>query len=266
MNKLFAVSIMIVLSLTACQKEIDLDLENKSGQLVIEGNLSDLEEPQLVRITRSVAFTEPNEYPEVSNAFVTISDNMGLIDTLSYISDGVYRTNALTAGVSGRTYTLSVVLDGNSYTAQSELPNRVELTGLQLLSMNFFGTESYDVLPQFVDPSSFGNHYAFIVTASSKQGIVFETETDNIGNGMMNQLSVEIPDDGGDPVKTGDIVFVQMRCIDKNIFDYYQAIEQLSGGGPGGGVTPSNPPSNISNGALGYFSAHTSQTMSVKVD
>jgi len=28
--------------------------------------------------------------------------------------------------------------------------------------------------------------------------------------------------------------------------------------GPGGGVSPSNPPTNISPATLGYFSAHTS--------
>ena len=58
--------------------------------------------------------------------------------------------------------------------------------------------------------------------------------------------------------KVGDTITVEMNCIDDKIYTYFSALLQLSGGGgPGGGITPTNPPSNISNGALGYFSAHT---------
>jgi hypothetical protein len=49
-----------------------------------------------------------------------------------------------------------------------------------------------------------------------------------------------------------------MRCIDKNVFEYFK---QLSGLDPTNGqpTAPTNPVSNISGGALGYFSAHTTQ-------
>ena len=56
-------------------------------------------------------------------------------------------------------------------------------------------------------------------------------------------------------IKKGDTVTVEMRCIDKNIFNYMYALADLSSSQ----TTPSNPVSNISNGALGYFSAHTSR-------
>jgi hypothetical protein len=35
--------------------------------------------------------------------------------------------------------------------------------------------------------------------------------------------------------------------------------------GPGGGVTPSNPPTNITPVTLGYFSAHTTQSKTIVV-
>jgi hypothetical protein len=57
-----------------------------------------------------------------------------------------------------------------------------------------------------------------------------------------------------------------MQSIDHTIFTYYSALLEISGdGGAGGGVTPSNPPSNINNGALGYFSAHTVQKKSIVI-
>ncbi len=265
MKKQLSIATVLLFTLAACEKEIDLNLENKSGQLIIEGNISDQVEPHLVRITRSVSFTQANQYPAVSNALVTLSDNAGLVDTLKYLSDGNYRTNKLKAGVSGRTYTLQVFVEGKTYTAQSELPERVPLTGLRLVPMTFLGNTSYDVLPEYIDPPTLGNFYAFIVKASSQKGMVFETETDNFGNGVANQRDVEIPSDEDNPVKAGDIVNVEMRSIDKNIYTYFTAVDQLIGDGPNGGISPANPPSNINGGALGYFSAHTSQVRSITI-
>jgi hypothetical protein len=50
-----------------------------------------------------------------------------------------------------------------------------------------------------------------------------------------------------------------MQCITRDTYLYYYTLNQQSGAGPGGGTTPSNPPSNIQGGALGIFSAHTKQ-------
>lgn len=256
---------MIALTLTACEKEIDLNLENKSGQIIIEANLSDLSETHIVKITKSVAFTQPNQYPEVSNAFVTISDNLGLVDTLKYISEGKYRTDKLKAGVSGRTYSLKVLFEGKTYTSQCEMPEKVPLNGLKLNVMTFFGNTNYNVRPEYIDPPRLGNVYIFFVRVSSQKSSVFETFSDNFGNGVANQRDLNTPGDTDNPVKVGDIISVEMRSISPDIYNYYNAVDQLVGDGPNGGVTPTNPPTNISGGALGYFSAHTSEVRSIDV-
>lgn len=265
MKKIIAIAAVLVLTLSACQKEIDLDLENKSGQVIIEGNLSDQVESHIVKITKSVAFTQPNQYPQVSNAVVTISDNLGLVDTLRYVSEGQYRTEKLKAGVSGRTYTLKVSFEGKTYTSQCEMPEKVPLTGLKLNTMTFFGNTSYDVLPEYIDPPRIGNVYVFFVKVNSQKGTVFETFTDNFGNGVANQRDLNMPSDSENPVKAGDIVSVEMRSVVSSVYTYFNAIDQLAGGGPGGGISPANPPSNISGGALGYFSAHTSEVRSIAI-
>ncbi|WP_028666279.1 DUF4249 family protein [Runella zeae] len=265
MKKIISIASVLVLTLTACQKEIDLDLENKSGQITIEGNLSDQVEPHFVKITKSVAFTQANQYPQVSNAVVTISDNFGLVDTLKYESEGKYKTSKLKAGVSGRTYTLKVLLEGQTYTSQCEMPEKVHLNGLKLNVMSFFGNTSYDVLPEYIDPPRLGNVYVFFVKVNSQKGTVFETFTDNFGNGVANQRDLNIPNDTDNPVKAGDIVSVEMRSVDSRIYTYFNALNQLAGGGPGGGISPANPPSNISGGALGYFSVHTSEVRSITI-
>ncbi|SHE96836.1 DUF4249 domain-containing protein [Chryseobacterium sp. OV279] len=258
--------IFIILSLfivTSCEKEIDLDLDDKSGNIVIEGNITNQAGPYFVRITKSVAFTQNNQYPAVTGAQVVLSDNTGQTETLQYVGDGKYKTTNFT-GVTGRTYTLKIQAEGKEYTAQSTMPEVVNFDGLTQDSFNFGGETTYTLLPVFTDPIALGNRYLFNFTVNNMTKKTFEVFSDNINNGMVNQRPLFLPneDDDKDPtdhkVVPGDTIYVEMQSIDHNIFTYYSALLQITDDG-GAGVTPSNPPSNINNGALGYFSAHTTQ-------
>ncbi|KFF11355.1 hypothetical protein IW15_16565 [Chryseobacterium soli] len=249
--------------LTSCEKEIDLDLADKSGNIVIEGNITDQPGPYYVKITKSVAFTQNNQYPAVTGAQVILSDNTGQTETLQYVGDGKYRTSTFTA-VTGRTYTLKVQAEGKQYTAQSTMPAAVNFDGLTQDSFVFGGVTTYTLLPVFTDPAALGNRYLFNFTVNNKPKKTFEVFSDNVNNGLVNQRPLFLPNDDSsdaDAVKVvpGDTIHVEMQCIDNNIFTFYSALLQITGDN-GGGVTPSNPPSNVSNGALGYFSAHTTST------
>ena len=61
-------------------------------------------------------------------------------------------------------------------------------------------------------------------------------------------------------VKSSDEVIVELLGIDENVYDYFNTLATILGDGQGpssGSTTPSNPNSNISNGALGYFAAYS---------
>lgn len=259
MKNLFFIILSLFL-VTACEKEIDLDLENQAGKIVIEANVTDQTGPYIVRITKSVAVTQNNVYPVVTGAEVVLSDNTGQTETLHYVSNGEYQTSNFTA-VSGRTYTLKVKAEGQQYIAQSTMPEAVPFTDLKQDSFVFGGETTYTLLPVFTDPIALGNRYLFNFKINNKSKKTFEVFSDNVNNGLPNQRPLFLPNDEGDEadkvkVVVGDTIYVEMQCIDNNIFTYYSALLQITGDN-GGGVTPSNPPSNISNGALGYFSAHT---------
>jgi len=64
---------------------------------------------------------------------------------------------------------------------------------------------------------------------------------------------------------SGDTVTVEMQCIDLPVYTYWETLMQEQSNGPGGGVTPSNPPTNITPATLGYFSAHTTQSQTIIV-
>ncbi len=263
--------LIIIFSLfliNSCEKEVDLDLENQSGQIVIEGNVTDQAGPYKVRITRSVSFTQSNQYPAIEDAQVFLSDNTGQSEKLLYVGNGIYQTSTFT-GKSGRTYTLKIQAEGNEYISTSKMPEAVAFEGLNQDSFIVGGETSYTLLPLFTDPPTLGNRYLFIYDVNQRSKKNFQEFSDNVNNGLPNQRPLILPNDdrdGGIKTKVGDTVNVEMHCIDNSVYTYYSALLQLSnGGGPGGGITPANPPSNISNGALGYFSAHTVRKQSTVI-
>jgi hypothetical protein len=253
---------LIILSLfivTSCEKEIDLDLEDQSGQIVIEGNVTDQVGPYYVKITKSVAFTQSNQYPAIENAQVVLSDNTGQTETLQYIGNGRYKTSTF-VGQYGRTYTLKIQAEGKEYTSASTMPEAVVFEGLDQDSFMVGGETSYTLLPIFTDPQALGNRYLFSYNVNNRTKKNFQEFSDNVNNGLPNQRPLILPnddEDGSVKTKVGDTINVEMQCIDENVYTFYSALLQLSNGGAGGGITPANPPSNINNGALGYFSAHT---------
>ncbi|MFC3157379.1 DUF4249 family protein [Chryseobacterium arachidis] len=144
------------------------------------------------------------------------------------------------------------------------MPEAVSFDDLEQDSFMVGGETSYTLLPVFNDPTPLGNRYLFVYTVNNNPKKFFSEFSDNVNNGQPNQRPLLLPNDDGDAddikVTIGDTIHVEMQCIDESVYTFYSALLQLSGGGPGGGVTPTNPPSNISNGALGYFSAHTVRT------
>ncbi len=58
-------------------------------------------------------------------------------------------------------------------------------------------------------------------------------------------------------LKAGDVLTLQMNCTDKAVYNYFNTLQQAADANGFQSSTPSNPVSNISNNALGYFSANT---------
>jgi hypothetical protein len=256
------ISIILVSWLFAsCTKVVDLNLGDNNSKIVIDGNVTNEVGPYYVKIAKSVSFTESNTYPSVTNAFVTIEDNTGQKDTLTYTSNGVYKTNSL-QGIEGRTYTLNVNAEGTTYRAISIMPSKVNLDTLGLAKLEFAGQTRYSAIPVFTDPMSFGNNYRFIVYKDGEKDNGYYLNNDFTNNGLINQIPIQSQ---ALELKSGNMAKVEMHCIDLASYNYYFTLSQMAFSGPGGGTTPSNPPNNISGGALGLFSAHTTQSKSIQI-
>ncbi len=264
---LFSLMLATSLFLVACQQEIEIDLNEAEPKVVIIGEVNDQTNIQTVTIHKTVNFDAPNEYPAVKGALVTLADDAGNSEVLTEESDGIYQTQNF-EGVVGRTYTLTVKSEDQTFTSQSKMPASVAFLGIRFVKQGqSFGPPqggqsdtTYLPFPLFIDPAEAQNQYRFIQTVNGKEDKSFIVRNDNLNNGGMNQQPLF---SFGVSIEKNDTLRVDMLNIDKNVYQYFYELNQTSGQGPGGGTTPANPTSNISNGAMGYFSAQSRQTQIV---
>jgi hypothetical protein len=260
-------NIIIIISIaflfTSCEKKVDLKYKSNQSNIIIECNITNETGPYFVKITKSISLKETGAYPTIDNAIVTISDDAGNSEALTPQGNGTYRTNLIN-GVQGRTYTLTVKTENQTYTAQSTMPQRVPFDSIKVEEIVFTGETEYNLIPIYNDPVTKGNNYRFVLSVNNKLINQQMVQNDEVKNGVVNTLRLEINDDDL-KIKLGDVVDIKMECIDKNVGLYYKTLALIADSGPGGGTTPNNPPGNLSNGALGLFSAHTVETKRITI-
>jgi hypothetical protein len=231
----------------SCQEVIDVELNDKDAAIVIEANITDQPGPYTVTVTRSVNFSDPNVFPGVSGAFVTMADDAGNMDTLIETSAGVYVSNSF-QGVTGRTYTVRVVADGVTYTASSFMPTLITLDSLVLEESGGFGGSQYYIIPQWQDPVGTGNYYRCIEYVNGERVGSFLYD-DAFSDGLVNGqplLNFETQ------LESGDTVRVVMQCIDPDVYLYFYSMDLTANNST---AAPANPETNFDNDALGYFNA-----------
>lgn len=256
--KYIAILLVGSIVMSACEKVIDVKLDNAESQLVIEGNITDQQGPQLIKISKSVPYTENNTYPPVSAAVVIVTDNNNRSWTFSETAPGIYTVPSM-KGETGSIYTLKVTVNNVVYTASSTMPAPVGIDFLDVKVFNFGDDDQKQAQVHYKDPAGIANQYRFIMKVNGIQSKQVYAENDRLtdGNDVPSVLFFSGNNDDQDQLRTGDVVDIEMQSIDKDVFLYWYTLSQQSSNGPSGGTTPGNPPSNINNKALGYFSAHT---------
>lgn len=254
---------LVVFGLASCKKIVQIDTQSAPPQIVIEGKINNRDQNQTIIISKTIAYDSVGNYPTLSGANVTVTDSRGNMYTFLEIAPGIYMHRM--QGVSGRTYKLSVKLNGQTYTATSTMPKPVMLDSIGVITNNFFNKERINPIIYFTDPKDETNYYHFNLFVNNKISKRTYATNDRLTNGNVNQIQFFYDDNDNETLKTGDKITVEMECTDKAIYEYWYALVQQAGNGPNQGATPANPTSNISNNALGYFSANTYQDVTVTI-
>ena len=245
--------VAVAATIQACTKVITPKLNNAVTQIVIQGAVSDTAGPYYVSITRSVGFYEGNVFPPVSGAIVSIADNTaGTNDVLSETSPGMYITHSI-QGIHGDTYSLKVMLDGQTYTATCTMPMPVALD-----SVSFEVSDTTQVRAQanFKDPAGTPNFYRYSITINGVYDKRIQAFSDRLSDGRYIRDKM---DNDTMEIRKNDMVALSLIGIDKNTFTYFNEAAKIAYSNASL-AAPATPTSNITGGCLGYFSAQTVST------
>jgi hypothetical protein len=256
-----------VVTFGSCEKVIDVKLNNVAKKYVIEGVVADQPGSWKVKISQTKDFNENNEFPGVSGATVTVSDNDVPVK-LEETVEGVYSAPDKVA-VSGHLYKLEVRIDDQVFQASSRLPKKIGLDSLYVNQEKIFGKGRLIPYVEYVDPAETGDSYRFILYRNDEPEKDIFVVNDDYSNDRRNSwqlLTFDDDDDDDDEededkIKPGDRIAVDMFCLDNAVYRYWYSMSAATGGG--NGSTPANPVTNISGGALGYFSAQTEERREV---
>lgn len=251
--------------LMSCTKEIDIDLNEINPRYIIEGTISNVTGEAKVTIKQTINFNENIPFPTISGAVVTIlNTKTNTLDTLKESTKGLY-TNSRLVGQEGVTYTLTLKIGAETFVANSTMPQKVALdTLIQVISSSssgggrgsFGGPKIVEITPKYFDPADVQNYYQFVVTRNDTLLNDVFIRNDVGFNGSASDRPLQVA------ANPNDLVKVDMHCIDKPVYNYFfglnENINQSS-------ATPANPVSNINNGALGYFKAHTTQKQQILI-
>jgi hypothetical protein len=247
---------LAILFLCGCTEKIDIDLFESPVNLVVEGYVTDEVKRHSVILSRSSPYFNDSPPEMVSGAAVIIEDSSTLY-TLSENSPGIYLTDAFFAGIPGNSYTLIVTVDGETYTATSAMPSVQPID-----SIAFYKSETqervYEIGLWTQEPSEPGNHYFWRVykdfVLMSKNITQLEFANDDLINGnYLSGVRVQSVE-----ARAENRITLEMASITEEYYEYCLAIikETLYADGPFESA-PASITGNISNGALGFFTAYS---------
>jgi hypothetical protein len=252
----FAIFMMFL----SCEKIVSVDLNKAAPHLVIEGVITDRPGPYFVALTLTGDYFEPAlSFPPVSGARVILTNDVGLRDTLKEASTGVYESTNL-KGIPGLTYSMTVVAEGREYAAASFMPAKTLIDSLYARPRQApDGDRNYDIYVMFKDRPQPGNYYRINARSSSPipadsiDGKRYRLFTDELTNG--NEMTERIR--AGRNVNAGDTITIELLSIDRAAYDYFHTLRDiLTSDRSPTSLSPANPNTNISGGALGYFAAY----------
>ena len=266
----------------SCTAPIDIHTDDSEPVPVIYGYLTDEFRNQYVRVTRSSPYFHEAENEFISDAKVWVTSSTGREYPFVHDTNGYYISQRRFSAVSGVTYRLSVEVDFMNdgvielYEAETTTLPKLPVDSINVTSLNIMGFHHYSLNLFMQEPSETNNYYLFkyvindTVTNDRISDLII-ADDEMINGEYMAGVSIRFFNAASDMeeisedwdmyfVNPGDRIRLQILNIEKG---YYTFIRDCStekyGSNPFFGGPPSNIYTNLSNGAIGYFSSYCIQ-------
>ena len=275
MRSIIKISLLAVL-ISSCEEAAELDLRQTPSKIVIEGLLANKSQYHSVTISRSADFYGSGQTPRVSNAAVKVMDDTGA--EYNFIHNprnhpdslGIYIPETNFVGEIGKTYTLLVNVDGESYEASDKLLSVIPIDSLKF-QINEDQEEDpnepgkiYEVLVFAREPQDEKNYYLFKYYRNDSLTVFSPTDVYFSDDQLLGEKIDGVPS----PVyyAPNDKARLEVYSLSRKGYIFYSDLStnlNNDGGGMFGSI-PAPPRSNISNGALGFFqvsAVHDKETL-----
>lgn len=253
----------LLLSLaSACEKVIDLPLNEADQRIVVEGILKDRANSSQIVISKSAPVYESSAAEKISGAEVTVTDQSGNAYPFTELPEmpGTYRSANFVAQ-ENTAYHLHILVEGAAITALSTTRSSPKIDSMQYTPLPLsLGTSSYLVSYHSVDNESEKNHYRLRIWVNGKESERYYLGDDRFINGQSYEAQFF-----GTSVGLGDSVFIEMLEMDGAVYDYLLGLSNEAEAVTFLSAAPANPVSNLQGDVLGYFAVFMTDTSSIVV-
>ncbi len=222
----------------SCEQVVDLKLDNPPRQLVVEGRIekgkNDSVSEQMIRLTTISDFFVNQEPPAGIGAEVWVEDDAGTRFDFVEQSDGVY-VNSELQGELGRTYTLTIAWEGQTFQASESMVSVSEIDSIYQIEAeeNLFEDGGIKVAINFTDPANVGNYYFWETYVDGELDVL--PDPGNKNNLIANddffdgqQVVGYLPNEEM-VVEAGEEVLVRQYALSDNAYKYYYALYDQAG-------------------------------------
>ncbi|MBK0402791.1 DUF4249 domain-containing protein [Adhaeribacter sp. BT258] len=267
-NLTYLFSAFLILLLSGCETVVDLELEQSEPRLSVEAIVTDQQDLNYVKLAMSGPYGKNTETLPVRDAQVNLTDNTGEKITFTHQENGLYKPASTFKGIANRLYTLTIIANGQTYTASSLLPEvpQVDTVGYRYVETKtdpFSRKDGYYLSLAFQDAPEVNNYYKIDLIRNGK--LLQKDASDILVTDDRLFNGAHVMDEVNTTFSQGDEVTLNLLSLTKEACEYYRAISALQGQGGLFGRNPANLPTNISNGAVGFFSASAVSGKTVQI-
>ncbi|MBF4485168.1 DUF4249 domain-containing protein [Flavobacterium sp. CSZ] len=253
-------ALFISILLASCEEVVDVDLDTAPPKLVIEAAINwqkgTTGKQQTVKLSTTTGYFE-NVIPTVSGATIFIKNSKNeQFNFVEVQKTGRYVCANFTP-VIDENYTLTVISNGNTYTATETLKSVAPITRIEQNNEGGFTGKDIETKAFFNDPADADNFYLFKYVYSNKVTSTYYVSEDKFFQG--NEFFSSSDDD---ELKAGDEVEMTHYGISKQYYNYMSILVSIAGSNSGGPFQ--SPPATVkgniinttdkANYPLGYFS------------
>jgi Domain of unknown function (DUF4249) len=275
MNRLFALltAAGTSLALTSCTDVVKLDVPPTTPLLAVDGQITDQAKPAVVSLALTQPYFTKDTPPAVTGATLTLDDDQGRRDVLRETTPGRYVGSGAVRGRIGGRYMLTIMADGQTYRAETEIRRTPSIDNLQVeFKKDEAGfDDGYYVLYNGPELPGVGDYYRFRLYANgvlrNKPGDLILTSDELVDGNYIGNVRLN-----SDPFKRDERVRAEMLAIPR---DYYFFLRELQTQATNEGLfatSPANVRTNVRNTqagagrpAVGYFAGYTVRADSVVV-